>query len=230
MIRRRLGAIAVSLAMAVTATACGGGDDDGDAGGGAGGGTTPAGGALTVATLPTVSAQLTDFPSGYAPKAGFPKQLGSPAECAQNTAPEDVALASRLQGVGLQACYLAVYSKERGNDSNSPGSGTFLFGDATGAQSALPLLRQAIVGSLRPSGVATLRSTDDIPVSGLGEQSVPGVRFTIGVGGTRSFRLLFYFWRTGNMVAYVGGGDSLGDLNESAYLDLARKVNARAAR
>ena len=46
--------------------------------------------------------------------------------------------------------------------------------------------------------------------------------------GARKFAVTLYFWRTGNLAVYAGGGDSLGDFNEGAYLELSKKVARRA--
>ena len=230
MLKRRTSAVALSLAAVLMAAGCGGGDDEAENEGPKAETAATPGANITTDKLPGMSAQPSDFPEGYAQRSGFPKQLTTANECVQATAPGKEGLVEQFQSLGLQGCYLAVYTKERGRDSNSPGSGTFVFPDAAAAGRAQPVLRQAVVDSLRPSGQAKVESSEEIPVSGLGEEAVPGARFTISVGGARMFRLIFYFWRNRNAVTYVGGGDSLGDFNESSYLDLAKKVDDRAGK
>lgn len=172
-------------------------------------------------------AQLSDLPSGYAAKSGFPKQLSSASECVAALSPGLEAVAAELQSFGLEGCYLSVFSKQKGSDANSPGSGAYRFRDAEGATKALPVLRRAGAESLKPTGAARLDATRDVPVAGLGDQAEPGLTATLAVQ-TRKFAITLYFWRSANVVVYAGGGDSLGDFDEKAYLDLAKKVAARA--
>ena len=230
MLKRRTTAVALSLAAVLMAAGCGGGDGEAENEGPKAETAATPGTNITTDKLPTLSAQPSDFPEGYAQRSGFPKQLTTAGECLQATLPGNQALVEQFQSLGLQGCYLVVYTKERGSDSNNPGSGTFLFPDAAAAGKAQPVLRQAVVESLRPTAPAKLESSEEIPVSGLGEEAVPGARFTISQGTTRSVRLTFYFWRNRNAVTYVGGADNLGDFNESSYLDLAKKVDARAGK
>lgn len=69
---------------------------------------------------------------------------------------ESAALAGQLQSLGLQGCYVATFTKQvkNGSDSrsNSPGSFAFLFQDDSGASEALPAIRAFFVDSFRPTG------------------------------------------------------------------------------
>jgi hypothetical protein len=226
MTRNRHALLVLVAALAMVAASCGGGDDEASEDGGE---TTavPSSATLTAGKLPGASVQLSDLPSGYSPKAGFPKQVSSAAECVNVLAQGLDAVTAQLQALGLEGCYLAVYNKEKGSDANSPGSGAFLFRDVNGATQALPILRSAGAQSLKPSGGASIESSGDVPVTGLGDQSAPGVTATIAVG-PRKFTITLFFWRSRNVVFYSGGGDSLGDLKQSSYLDLSKKVASRA--
>lgn len=230
MTKNRLALLAVVSALSMVAFTCGGSDDEGGGGEGGGSASSPAGGGnLTAARLPVVSVQQSDLPSGYSPKPGFPKRLASVPECVNALAPGQQSAIAQLQSLGLQECYSSVFTKERGSDSNSPGSSAYLFRDVDGATKGLPILRNAGVQSLKPTGAARIESTKDVPVTGLGDQSESGVTTTLTVAGTRRFAITLYFWRNANVVFYSGGGNSLGDLNEVSYLDIAKKVASRAA-
>ncbi len=230
MTKKRLALLAVVSALSMAAFTCGGSDDEGGGGEGGGSASSPAGGGnLTAARLPVVSVQQSDLPSGYSPKPGFPKRLASVPECVNALAPGQQSAIAQLQSLGLQECYSSVFTKERGSDSNSPGSGAYFFRDVDGATKALPILRSVGVQSLKPTGAARIESTKDVPVTGLGDQSESGVTITLTVAGTRRFAITLYFWRNANVVFYSGGGNSLGDLNEVSYLDIAKKVASRAA-
>ena len=91
------------------------------------------------------------------------------------------------------------------------------------------VLRSVGVQSLKPTGGARIESTRDVSVTGLGDQAEPGVTTTLSVGATRRFAISLYFWRNRNVVFYSGGANSLGDLNESGYLEISKKVASRAA-
>ncbi|MDP8976137.1 MAG: hypothetical protein M3N28_07225 [Actinomycetota bacterium] len=229
MAKNRLVLLALCSALSMVAFSCGGGsEEEGEGGEGRGSGTSTATANITADKLPTVSVQQSDLPPGYQPKAGFPKLLSSVSECVNALAPGSDAAITQLQPLGLEGCYSSVFTKARGSDSNSPGSGSYRFRDADGAAKALPVLRSVGIQSLKPTGAARLDSTRDVLVTGLGDQSEPGVTTTLSVGPTRKFAITLYFWRSGNVVVYAGGGDSLGDLNEKAYLELSKKVASRA--
>jgi len=230
MTKNRLALLALVAALSMAASSCGGGSDDegGSEEGGETGSSTATKGNFTADKLPTLGVQLSDLPSGYAPKSGFPKQLSSVSECVKALAPGLDSAVPQLQALGLEGCYSSVFTKEKGNDSNTPGSGAYLFRDTEGATKALPILRSVGVQSLKPSGQARLESSRDVPVTGLGEQAEPGVTTTLAVGATRKFAITLYFWRNRNVIFYSGGGNTLGDLNEGAYLDISKKVAGRA--
>ena len=225
MTNNRLVLIALVSALSMVAFSCGGSSDDEE--GGDSGNSTASKGSITSDKLPSVGVQLSDLPSGYAPKTGYPKQLTSPSDCVSALGSGLDSVQTQLQSLGLEGCYLSVFTEEKGNDANSPGSGSYLFKDAEVATKALPILRSAGVQSLKPTGGATVDSTRDVPVTGLGDQSEPGVTTTLAVGA-RKFAISLYFWRSSNVVVYAGGGDSLGDFNEKSYLDLSKKVASRA--
>jgi hypothetical protein len=216
--RKRFALPALSLFLASVLSACNGGSD------------TPAANDRPQANdLSRASLQVGDLPGGYQPRTGFPKEFSNARECVGALAQAVESLVPQLEGLGLQRCYIAVYSKVEGDQSNTPSSGTFLFPDDDKATKALPHVRSASIESLRlvPAGTPVERPRD-LPVTGLGQQSEPGLAVT-AISGAKRVTAVNYFWRSGNAVIYLGGRDSLGDLSEGAYLELAKKVAGRAA-
>ena len=222
---RRLSVVALSAVLALAGAACGGDDDGGDTGSSEQTATSRGpGGNFTAASLSRFSLELSDLPSGYSVRAGYPKTSSSAQECMAANTPQSIAAATQVQNAGLQSCYATVFSKEVGANSNRPGSQSYLFTDAGAASRALPLLRSALLVSFRPSGVARGQAPSDIPaITGLGDESVPGLRATVIPGKF----LRFYFWRTGNVLVLLGGADVLDDLTEERLAELARRVDTR---
>lgn len=217
--------VAFVSALSLMAFSCGGSSDDKE--GGSSATSTAPKAAIAPDKLSSVGVQLSDLPPGYAPKTGYPKQLTSLPDCVAALGKGLDTVQAQLQALGFEGCYLSVFNEQKGADANSPGSGAYLFKDADAATKALPILRAAGVQSLKPTGAARFDSTKDSPAPGLGDQSEPGLTTTLAVGD-RKFSISLYFWRTRNVVVYAGGGDSLGDFNETSYLDLSKKVADRA--
>ncbi|MDQ3569269.1 MAG: hypothetical protein M3396_01335 [Actinomycetota bacterium] len=223
-VRQHIRLPVLASVLALLAAGCGGGDkgDQADT-------VTSTGANLTAERLPRFALEPSDLPAGY--KLREPSKLGTAAECSQAETREGAALAAQLQSLGIQACYAANYQKEvrKGGRtaSNKPGSGATLFRDAASASRALPILRQDLASNLRPTGDAGSVRTEDIPVTGLGDEALPGLR-SIVTSPAGDFRLVFYIWRTRNVVAFVGGSDTLGDFTEQSILDLAKKLDFRA--
>jgi hypothetical protein len=211
---QRIKAVALCALLAL-GVACGGSDgDDGED---------------TESSSPEgrFSLQLSDLPSGYTTLDGYPKTSSSAQDCLAANTPQAMAAASQIQTAGLQSCYSTVYSKEVGENTNRPGSQSYLFTDAAAASRALPLVKSAILASFRATGTARGQTPSDIsPVPGLGEESVPGVSATVIPGKF----LRFYFWRTGNVVVLIAGSDVLDDTTQSALTDIAKKIDTRGRR
>ncbi len=177
-------------------------------------------------SLSQVSLQPADLPPGYVPQPGLPRQAMSVHHCLEGATRERAALAAQLTNLGMKGCYDAAYVKTVGTASNRPGSTAYLFEDVDGASRALPALRNALTESYRGFGQAP--SARDVAVSDLGDESLPGRTFTSPTGGGQSLTFTFYIWRIGNVVVYLAGTNSLGDMNQQTILDRARKIDSRA--
>ncbi|MDQ3569266.1 MAG: hypothetical protein M3396_01320 [Actinomycetota bacterium] len=241
----RHGVLALMCALALVAGACGGGDDNDSTGART---TSPTGAAstganLAAADLPRFGLEPSDLPPGYRLREA--PRLMNPSECLQilTKKPERIA---ELQSLAIQACYHTYWVKgprsqpsvaetkigfsaqESGVNSNRPGAAAFLLGDAGTASKALSSIRNGLFSEA--TGDVRRSVTEDAPVTGLGDEATPGVRLTTTFpDGSRS-RLVVYVWRSGNVVAYLGGSDILGDFTEESLLELARKLHTRAKR
>lgn len=184
-----------------------------------------AGRRFTRRNLRQVGAQPSDLPPGYTAQPGLPRQATSVHHCLEAATRHRADLANQLRTLGMRGCYDAAYVKTVGTAANRPGSTAYLFEDAAGASKALPLLRTALVEGYR--GAGGLQSAHDVPVSGLGDESLPGRRF-VTVGGGEAFTLTLYVWRIGNVVASFAATDTLRDMNDQAILDIAKRIDSRA--
>lgn len=210
------------LAALVVATAsCGGGGDDD----GAVVPTAPptaAGRTYTAADLSKFSAQPADLPSGY--RQGRSGEL-PPDECFEGAPPS---LLAQLQSSGFERCYASNFTKKSGDFTNDVGSGGLMFRDAAGASRALPVLRDMLGESFRATGEADAGSSRDLPASGLGDETPPGVSFNADLFG-REFDVVLYVWRKGNVIAFLGGSDILDDMNAQSMLGIAERIDSRSA-
>jgi hypothetical protein len=172
---RRRAALVLSVVFAVVAGGCGNGGDGRDGADRSGAGSPAPARTYTAEAQTRVSLQLSDLPSGYSVRAGYPKTSSSAQECMAASTPQSIAAATQVQNAGLQSCYATVFSKEVGANSNRPGSQSYLFTDAGAASRALPLLRSALLVSFRPSGAARSQAPSDVPaITGLGTSRYPG--------------------------------------------------------
>lgn len=213
-----------SAVFALGAVACGGGDN-GDSGSSdeSSQPTQGSGGNAASGDPSRFALQPSDLPVGYTNRSGYPRSSTSAQECLATRTEEGMAAAGQIQSTGLKSCYAVVYTKSAGQNTNNPGSQSYLFRDPATAGRALPLVRQALLSSLQTRGAASSQAPTDFPVSGVGEETAPGIRATIIPGKY----LRFYFWRTGNVVVVLGGSDALDDATEQSFTDLARKIDAR---
>ncbi|MDQ3679436.1 MAG: DUF4190 domain-containing protein [Actinomycetota bacterium] len=190
-------------------------------------GPDEAGRTFDAKSLERVSWDASDLPPDYVLQPGLPRQATSVHQCVERATRERAALAAQLESLGMRGCFDAAYVKTVGTDSNRPGSTAYLFEDVGGASRALPALRNALAESYRGLGRGA-RSPEDVSVSDLGDESLPGVTFATPTGGGQRLTFTLYIWRIGNVVVYVAGTNSLGDMNEQTILDVARKIDSRA--
>ncbi len=211
---------ALVLLVAVVLAACGGGGDGEEDAAKAPPATART---FTVADLGRMTFQPSDLPAGYSRNDATSGQRT--ADRCFEGAP--AATVSQIQSFGLQGCHTSNYTKKEGGATNNAGSGALLFRDADGASRALPVLRSALLESFEATGEADEGRTRDVPASGLGDETPPGAQASVEGAGI-SFDIIFYVWRNGNVVGFLGGSDILGDMDAARLLDLARKVDARA--
>lgn len=191
-----------------------------------GGGSTakppPRGQDFSAANLKLFALQAADLPSGY-------ELQDQETSCPKAQTREQAAFDGQLAPLGRENCYGVTYHKASSAGYNDLGSGAFMFPDPGRASKALPLTRRYLTTVFRVGGSGRLVSRKDIPVSGLGDQSLPGLAYTYSLAG-EDYHLFAYIWRDRNVVAFLGGGDFLGDLSKDTYLDIAKKIDFRATR
>jgi len=86
------------------------------------------------------------------------------------------------------------------------------------------------VDSIKLSGSAELGDQNDIAVSGLGDEAPEGLKIPVDLGlvGGKT-ELYVYFWRRGDVIAFMGTSNFLGDFDEGSALDLAKQIDDRVA-
>ena len=218
MLRPRVSAIALILVALLGASGCGG-DDDGD---------KPTG-ALTPAELKSASLTKSDLPDGYE----LEEQVNStsPGNCGDEGFPPS--FLATLKELGFRGCAGATYRKvvtEPNRQVNRPGSLLIALRSEDAAAEALPKLRAALVDSIKLSGSAELGDQNDIAVSGLGDEAPEGLKIPVDLGivGGKT-ELYVYFWRRGDVIAFMGTSNFLGDFDEGSALDLAKQIDDRVA-
>lgn len=80
------------------------------------------------------------------------------------------------------------------------------------------------------NGAATIGPTSDIRVSGLGDESLPGLRFPIDLGPLGKHDLYTYFWRHSNVVALLASSNIIEDFDAQSTLKLAYQIDQRMTR
>jgi len=161
-----------------------------------------------------------DLPSGYPQQqsvSGSAKEAVATAKTRQQAAGFQ-----QLAADGLEVFAGVAYQKTAGGSVNRPGSVAFAFGDPEEASRALPVLRKAIVNSLFATGSAS-GAESNISASGLGDESLPGVRLALGPNA-----FYVYVWRDRNVDAEVSGSDFLGDMSGQSILMIAQEIDFRA--
>jgi hypothetical protein len=186
----------------------------------------------TVAQLSRFAVTSSQLPPGYSQTKTQGGTTGDLSKLA--TTRQQADLLNELTADGVEGFYVVAYRKDGSNGAaNRPGSTAFAFGNPGEASRALPLLRNLISTGLVTTGSYSVTQSS-VPVSGLGDQSVPGLRFAFsppGAGpGAPEFSLYFYLWRDRNVDAFVAGGDALGDLSGPSILTIAKQVDFSATR
>lgn len=214
----RVRAVLLALVLALGASGCGGGDDDKE--------TT-----LGASDLKGFLITPADLPDGY--KVQTEQDSTDPQKCVGGTSARARAVGAKFEELGLQACTSSTYRKRREgaiNKNNTPGATVIAMKSEDDAKKALPELRKALVASYKPSGTASAGQQDEIPVSDLGEESLPGVKLTTDLGALGGdFDLYIYVWRRDNVLVWMGSTDILGDFDEESTLTLAKKIDGRIA-
>lgn len=100
--KRQLGALVLSAVVGIGAVGCGGGGDDEN--GGASGSGAPVGN-LPPEAVSRFRLELSDLPSGYTTRQGYPKSSSSALECLAGRTPESITAASQVQATGLRSCH-----------------------------------------------------------------------------------------------------------------------------
>lgn len=212
-------ALSVALVAALAAVGCGGNDDDSD------GKRVRGDGRFEAEQLELFALKGSDLPRGYERKE---RETGSRDELLDRaeTSAEEASL-ERTAAPGLQSFYAVSYRKEAGGNYSEPGSVVLLYRSAGGASRALPLVRRYVAATAVPAGDVGPVSTRRLPVSGLGDESLPGLQFSVrGLPG-KSF---LYAWRNRNVVVTLGWGDTFGDVSAKTLLETAKKLDSRAAK
>ena len=177
----------------------------------------------TVGDLRRFALSASQLPSGYAQTAA--KAVSASAIVATATTRQLAEIYRRLVKNGLEGLYATSYHKSSGGNNNNPGSFALAFATSDEADASLPLLKQVIDDSYAPSGGAS-GARSEISVTGLGDQSLPGVRFDLGDG----LGFYAYFWRDRNVDVFIGSADTLGDLSGRSILLIAKEIDYSATR
>lgn len=212
--RRCTVAFVVSLALA--AGGCGGDDD------GSGGKPPPRGQNFTTDDLDRFTAKASDFPSGYEEqqrRSGTREDFLKVAETR-----EQRSALERVARPGLRRFSSVAYEKEEGENRNRPGSLALLYRTSSGASRALQAVRAFLADSFETTGDVDDASPRKIRASGLGDQSLSGLRMPVGPWG-----FFIYVWRDRNVVAALAAGDTLDDMSAESVLNIAKKIDFRAA-
>lgn len=170
--------------------------------------------------LPRFVLSSSQLPPGYSQteaKAVPANNLSSMVKTRQQAAQ-----LGELSANGLQDVYDVEFHKGNDSGNNDPGSGAFAFANAQDASRALALLRSIFSANTYANGGGPGSGTlTSIPVSGLGDQSVPGVNINVGDG----YAFYLYFWRDRNVDAFVGAGNTLGDMSQKSVLTIAQEID-----
>ena len=176
---------------------------------------------ITMGELPRFALKPSELPSGYTQTEA--KSLSVNSIRGTTTTRQQAAIFRQLAADGLEGSSATEYLKSAGSSNNRPGSAALAFGNPGGAAKALPILRQLMInGTFVPVGVSG--TVTAIPVSGLGDQTLPGLRLDIGSG----YAVYGYLWRDRNVDVLVVASDVLGDMSGPSILMIAKQIDFRA--
>ena len=153
----------------------------------------------------------------------------SAAACLRPSDDTEKELAEAIEDSGLIGCQAVTYGHKVGSDSDQVGTFAVLFKDASGAQAALPLLRDILIKSYRATGDAKVVSVTELPAPALGDSTLPGVLFEVAAGDKQTDHSI-YLWRRGKVVAVLAAANFLGEVSPDEALAIASKIDARARR
>lgn len=168
-----------------------------------------------------------DLPTGYELQEGA--NSTSAPDCGSDGLPPEAL--TKIKQLGFRGCASATFRKVVAEKSNGPGLLLIALASTDAASEALPELRKGFLDTVEMSLAArpSKRSTrQNIAVSGLGDESLPGTRITIDDGAAT--QLYFYFWRRGNVISFTGSSNALEDFSVRSTLELAKKIDARIAK
>jgi hypothetical protein len=215
-------AVAVVLAtvLGLSATACGGG------GGASGSDSGLSGQTVSIVDLEPFAVVPSDLPDGFGEKQRQTEDTA--ASCLRPSDDAEKKLADDIGSLGLIGCQAVTYEHKVASDSDIAGTFALLFKDATGAQGALPLIRDILVRSYKATGDAKVVSVTELPVPALGDQAMPGVLFKVALRDAQTDHSI-YLWRRGKVVDVFAAANFLGQLSPDAARDIAAKIDTRAA-
>jgi hypothetical protein len=215
----RATAAVIVLGLALATTGCGDGA------------TSHAAGALSADDLRHLVMTQSDLPAGYEPK--FEKHSDSLQICATEGSAD---LAATLQRIGFRGCASAGFRKQTTAAlklGNTPGSKLTLFDTAGHAATALPVIRKALIGDFELTNTGndttTVGETSALAASGLGDESLPGVKIPVVTDIADDVAMYVHVWRRGNVVAYTVTSNILADFTEQSALSLAKTIDRRIA-
>ncbi|MDQ4047991.1 MAG: hypothetical protein M3131_01210 [Actinomycetota bacterium] len=211
--------LAIVLCLTLAAGGCGGGNDEGSEG------NPPASGqSFSADHLKRFLLKSSDLPSGYE-EAERNSGSGEDFVKAGETREEERAALERVAAPGLEGFSSVTYKKEEGENRNRPGLVALLYRTRSGASKALPAVRGLFADNFRVTGAVDGPSQRKIRASGLGDQSLAGLRMSLGPYG-----FFVYVWRDRNVVAALGASDILGDMSGESILRVAKRIDFRATR
>lgn len=227
--RLRRYALGLGLLVAFAAAGCGG-DDDGDKAKTTGSHD----GTYSVADLKAFVMTKADLPDGYNTEAV--RSSTSPDTCLAIEGNPSAAqrLKATYAQLGFRACAGAGFKKVVKKDiskNNRPAGLAILMRDEDSASKALAPLRAALLKSFTTTGTAGEFAPHSLPVPvSLGDEATKGVTLSGSLNPTIGDTTFYiYVWRRGNVVAWIGSSNVLGDFDAASTLELAHKLDERGA-
>ena len=152
----------------------------------------------------------------------------------------EAAIKVQLLALSPQRCHLSEYEKVVRDPETDGISATgylvfaAVFPDSDAASKALPLLRQSVSDPLYRESFAEagedVSPAEDIPATGLGDESVAGLKRDSGPPGvqmTDPSDSYIYIWRVRNVAVRLYGG---ADLTEREVLQIAENISDRVVK